>query len=188
MREGTDKYDDRDKGGYSYTEKLSLAAQGLMDPQSIGLPPEEAGQKAAIQEITGQEQPGPKLGDFVTFEASIVPLELRAHWARQDLKVVPTGFVAREWEQKWIEEHKDEYASQGSLHSGTCHATLQRLYSDPILGFVEMMRQAADLLEAKYEELKRNDPNPIITRTDQAKASGASTTFGAPKNQQQTPE
>jgi hypothetical protein len=175
MREGTEKYDDSAQGGYSYAEKLALAAQGLMDPQEIGLPPDDAGQKRALQEISGDEELKPKLGDFVTFEASVVPIQLRAHWARQDLKVVPSGVTAREWEEEWIKEHKHEWAVQGSLHSGTCHATLQRIYADPIIGFVEMMRQAADLLQAKYEDLKRTDPRPIIYRTDKKVVDSSAT-------------
>lgn len=183
MREGTDQYDDG-KGGFSYAEKLALVAQGMMAPESIGL----SSQEQAYKEITGEEELSPKLGDFVTFEASTIPSELRAHWACDELKVKPSGFVAKEWEAKWVEEHKDEYAVQGTLHSGTCHATLQRLYSDPIIGFVEMIRQAADLLEAKYNDLKKTDPNPIITRTDKRAIASASQARSAQAAEQQKSE
>jgi hypothetical protein len=183
MREGTDKYDDGSKGGYSYTEKLALVAQDMMAPTEIGLTSREE----AIKEITGEEDPGIKLGDFITFEASVIPNELRAHWARQDLKVAPTGVTAQEWEAAWIEEHKNEFAIQGTVHSGTCHATVQRMYTDPILGFCDMMKNTATMLETKYEEIKKNDPNPIITRTDRKQAPNTSKTAPAPSSEQQEP-
>lgn len=169
MREGTDKYDDRDKGGYSYAEKLKLAAEGLMDPQEIGLPPDAAGVKAANEELN----PKPvlmKLGDFVTFEASVVPPQLRAHWACQDLAIKPDNPKA--WEADWCEQHKTEFAVQGLLHSGALAAKVGQLFKDPILGFVEMMRKAADILEQKYNELKKTDPNPVITREEAAAQAG----------------
>ena len=168
MREGTDKYDDSNKGGYSYAEKLALAAQGHMDPQEIGLPPEEAGQKAAIDELDGKKPELMKLGDFVTFEASVVPIQLRAHWALQDLKIQPEN--PKGWEADWCEEHKAEVAIQGLLHSGGLAARIGQLFTDPILGFVQLMRKSADILEEKYNELKQTDPNPIVTREEAAKA------------------
>ncbi len=167
MREGTDKYDDRDKGGYSYGEKLKLAAAGMMDPQEIGLPPEEAGQKAALNELDDKPKVM-KLGDFVTFEASVVPPQLRAHWARQDLKIQPDN--PKGWEADWCESHKNEHAIQGLLHSGALAAKVGQLFTDPILGFVALIRKAADILEDKYNELKKTDPNPIITRDEAAEA------------------
>ena len=167
MREGTGKYDDREQGGYSYGEKLKLVAAGQMDPQEIGLPPEEAGQKAAIDELDNKPKLL-KLGDFVTFEASVVPPQLRAHWARQELAIQPDN--PKGWEADWCEEHKNEFAVQGLLHSGAMAARVGQLFADPILGFVEMMRKAADILEQKYNELKQTDPNPIITRDEAAQA------------------
>lgn len=167
MREGSDKYDDSSKGGYNYAEKLRLVAAGQMDPREIGLPPEEAGQKAAIDEL--DEKPKLlKLGDFLTVEMSVVPIQLRAHWARQDLKIQPDNPKA--WEADWCEQHKSEYAIQGLLHSGGLIARAGQLFNDPILGFVSFLRTYADLVEKKYNELKQTDPNPIITR-DEAKAA-----------------
>jgi hypothetical protein len=174
-KDGTNKYDDSETGGYSYAEKLALVAQGLMDPTSIGLPPGDAGHKLALDELTGEEKPTPKLADYVTFEASTVPIELRAHWARQDLKVVPTGVTAREWEANWIAEHKNEFTIQATLHSGYLMSQVGQTFTDPILGFCELMRKAADLLEAKYNELKQTDPSPIVFRTDKSAKAPAKT-------------
>jgi hypothetical protein len=167
MREGTDKYDDTDKGGYSYAEKLALASQGLLDPQEIGLPPEDAGIKAAQEEL----HPKPKalkLGDFVTVEASVVPPQIRARWERQDLAVQPDNSKA--WEADWCEQHKNEFAIQGLLTSGFLAAKVGQIFSDPILGFVQLLRNYADLLEHKYNELKQTDPNPIMSREEYLKA------------------
>ncbi len=177
MREGTDKYDQSEEGGYSYAEKLALVSQELMAPQEIGL----TSSAEAIKEITGEEEVGPKLGDFITFEASVIPLRLRAHWAWQEQTIKTQGATQKEFEAKWAEDHKDEYAIQGSMHSGTCHATLQRLYADPIIGFVEMIRQCGDLLEAKYNDLKKTDPNPVITRDDPRANLGAGAPNAAPQ-------
>ena len=168
MREGTDKYDDSKEGGYSYAEKLALAAQGHMDPQEIGLPPEEAGQKAAIDELDGKKPEILKLGDFMTIEMSVVPPQLRAHWAFQDLAIKPDN--QKGWEANWCEEHKNEFAIQGRLHSGGLVAQVGQLFTDPILGFVQLLKTYATLVEDKYNELKQTDPNPIVTREEAAKA------------------
>jgi hypothetical protein len=165
MREGTDKYDDSKDGGYSYGEKLKMAAEGMLDPQEIGLPKDDAGIKAAQNEL--KPPTVMKLGDFVTFEASVVPPQLRAHWAWQDLAVKPSEHM-KAWEAEWCADHKNEHAIQGLLHSGALAAKVGQLFTDPILGFVDLMRKAADILEQKYKELKENDPNPIITRDEAA--------------------
>ncbi len=167
MREGTDKYDDKANGGYSYPEKLAMAAQGLLDPTEIGLPPDEAGQKAALNELDDKPKLM-KLGDFATIELSVVPPQLRAHWAYQDLAIKPDNM--KEYEANWCEEHKNEYAIQGLLHSGSLAARVGQLFTDPIIGFVELMHKCADILEQKYNELKKTDPNPIITRDEAAEA------------------
>ena len=161
-REGTEKYNDADKGGYNYAEKLALAAQGMMDPKEIGM----TSQEDAIKAITGEEKPSPKAGDFITFHASTIPNEVRARWARSELKVIPQDFAADEFEQKWVEERDGiEFAVQGEMHCGTLFTQMRQLYRDPILGFAHMLRHAADLLETKYNELKATDPNCILSRT-----------------------
>jgi hypothetical protein len=165
MREGTEKFNDEAKGGYSYAEKLALVAQEAMDPSEIGL--ETAAQARA--KIVDKPPALMKLSDFVTFEASVVPPQLRAHWAYQDLTIKPENMKA--WEADWCEQHKNEYAIQGLLHSGGLAAQVGQLFTDPILGFCEMLRKAAELLEKKYEELKKTDPNPIITRDEATKES-----------------
>ncbi len=164
-----DKYDDSAEGGYSVAEKLGMVAMEQMDPAELGLPDA----KAAKQIISGENAKPEvmKLGDFVTFEASVVPPRLRAHWALQDLAVKPDN--PKDWEATWCEEHANEFAVQGLLHSGAMAAKIGQLFKDPILGFCEMLRKAAQILEDKYNELKETDPNPIITRDQAAETKSA---------------
>lgn len=154
------KYDDSGTGGYNYLEKLGMVAKGLMDPKEIGM----ASVDDAIFEITGTKPPLPFMGDWATFEVSVVPLDIQAKWARQELKVIPPNPV--EWEAEWKEAHKNEFRVQGILKSGNCAAQVDQTFTDPILGFADMMRKAADMLMVRYNQVKEANPNPIKTRED----------------------
>lgn len=156
----SDKYDDKEKGGYGYAEKLALVAKGLMNPNEIGM----ASADEAIFEITGTKPPPPFLGDWVTFEASVIPLEVQSKWARQALKVIPTN--PAEWEAEWREKHKNEFRLQGILRSGSCMAQVDQTYTDPILGMAELMGRAAKILLDRYDQLKKETDKPIKTRYD----------------------
>lgn len=159
----SDKYDDTETGGYSYLEKLAMTAKGLLDPKEIGM----ASADEAIFEITGGKPPSPFLGDWVTFEASVVPLAVRSKWARQDIKVIPTN--PAEWEAEWREAHKHEFLVRGLLKSGSVGTQIEQTSTDPILGFAEMLRRAADMLISRYEQIKNESPEkPFKTREDLA--------------------
>lgn len=162
--------------GLSYKEKLEMAASGLIDPQEIGI----ASQEDAVAKVLGEAPMQPKLGDFVTFECSVVPLELRAHWARQDLKIIPSN--PTEWEADWIKSNKNSYALQGEMRSGTTACRVGQLFTDPVLGFADLMRKAADMLEKRYEELKATDEDPIITRAELLERTQANLQRGPKKN------
>lgn len=156
-------YDDTAKGGYSYLEKLALVSKGQMNPKEIGM----ASADDAIYEITGTKAPLPFLGDWITFEASVVPLGVRSQWARQDLKIIPPN--PAEWEAEWREAHKTEFHVQAILKSGSVAANVDQKFTDPILGFAEMLRRAADLLVVRYEQIKNENPEkPVKTREDLA--------------------
>lgn len=159
----SDKYDDSQSGGYSYAEKLAMVSKGMMDPHEIGM----TSQDDAIYEITGLK-PAPNLpwlGDWVTFEASVVPIEVRAKWARAELKVIPPN--PDQWEAEWRSEHKDEYQVQGILRSGNVQARVDQIFTDPILGFAEFLRRVSDMLLIRYEQIKKENPeHPIKTRSD----------------------
>jgi hypothetical protein len=176
MREGTDKYDDGVKGGYTYGEKLALVAQGNMDPHEIGLTtPEDA-----IKELVGDtEPPKPWLSDFLTFEAVVVPPSVRAKWARSEEKIIPIDEVG--WLENWAKEHASEHAIQGRLCSGNCTANFGQKFADPILGFAEMLRNAATLLEERYEQVKAVNDHPVKTReeieAEKAKLDGTPSTL-----------
>jgi hypothetical protein len=159
----SDKYDDSKEGGYSYVEKLALVSQGMMDPHEIGMTSADD----AIYEITGLKPAPPQqfLGDWVTFEASVIPLEVRAKWARQELKVVPPN--KEQWEAEWRNEHKNEFQIECRLRSGSVYVIAQQTFTEPILGFAEMLRRMPDLLLARYEQIKKENPeHPIKTRSD----------------------
>jgi hypothetical protein len=157
------KYDDSQTGGYSYSEKLALVAKGLMEPKEIGM----ASADDAIYEITGLKKPDaqPWLSDFITFEASVVPLEVRAQWARQEEKVIPADSVG--WKEAWMDKHRNEHRIQAILRSGNIKAMLDQTFTDPIYGFAELLRQASDMLTQKYEEIKQTNPEkPVKTREE----------------------
>ncbi len=139
------QYDDSAKGGYTYEEKLDLVAQGLMDPKEIGLA-EPAEAEAALPKE-------PKIESYIAFECSEVPVGIRAQWALKDEKIQPAnprGFMA-----DWIENCKD-HLIQGRLHTGNLQAKLQQTMSEPVLGMIAVMREAADLIEKKYVEIQQS--------------------------------
>ncbi len=163
------KYDDSAEGGYSYLEKLALVAQGNMDPKEIGMVTADD----AIMEITGAKKTRPFLGDWVTFEASVIPIAVLAQWALQELKIKPTDIV--QWKADWCEQHKEKarWKIQSLMRSGNVQAQAEQTFTDPILGFAEMMRKAAILLELRYEQLKKEYPDkPFKTRDDLAAEEG----------------
>lgn len=175
------KYDDSEKGGFSYLEKLALVAQGNMDPKEIGM----VSADEAIMEITGAKKTLPFLGDWITFEASVVPVAIRAQWALQELKIKPND--AAQWKADWSEQHKSEWQIQSIMRSGNVQAQADQAFTDPILGFAEMMRKAATLLELRYEQLKKENPDqPFKTRDDLAaeESQRAVTATEEPQNAQ----
>lgn len=142
--EASNQYDDSAKGGYSYEEKLKLVAEGNMAPEEIGLASADQAQEQVPQE--------PELGKYITFETSEVPLELRALWARQELKIQPAN--PKGWIADYIEEHSNEHLIQARVRSGNQQGVLQRLVTEPVLGMILLMREAADLMEKKYADLQ----------------------------------
>jgi hypothetical protein len=159
----SNKYDDSEKGGFSYMDKLVMVSKDMMDPKEIGMTSKDD----AIYEITGLKKPPAEsyLSDWLTFEVAEVPVAVRARWARQDLKVVPTDKAL--WESQWAEEHKNEHRLQVVMRSGNIQARLDQTFTDPILGFAELMRQASDMLLQRYEQIKKENPRkPVKTRED----------------------
>lgn len=142
------QYDDSAKGGYSYAEKLKAVSDGMMDPAELGMKsPEEAG-----IHLAPEDKPKAEFGTTLMFRAGAVPPELRAHWAISEEKIVVPESEKAEWTAKWIEDHKNEFPVQAELLCGTAKAQFAQTFRDPIIGLAQMLRQAADLLEAKYIE------------------------------------
>jgi len=154
-------YDDSAKGGYSYAEKLKMIEEGLMSPTEIGLPePDPATGEGPVEKETVV-----KLGTALICEAGVVPLELRALWARQEAATA-AGLIVEFDTEKWIAEHKNEYRVQCKLRCGTVEGRFEQTYKDPILGLAEMLRTAAKALEVKYSETITED-----AKSEESKAS-----------------
>lgn len=129
--------------GYTPQEKLQLIAAGNMDPKELGL----VSQEEAQLQILKKEPAIPVLKDFITFEASEVPLALRAHWARKDLTVIPTNTTV--WEADWCETTSD-HRVQARIRCGTAMAILDQTFSESLPGMIKLMRDAAQILENQY--------------------------------------
>jgi hypothetical protein len=131
------------KNSYTDAEKLELINRGLMDPAELGLTaPTDSGPDL---KVLPDAAPEVKLGSVVNVRIAVVPIELRLAWAEQEEKVI--GAFDRE---AWIEIHRDEFAIQGELACGNVKARFAQLFKDPVLGFAQLLRQAADRLEEAY--------------------------------------
>lgn len=129
---------------FTRDEKLGLVANELMDPKEVGLTTAEE----AKLEILPEAERVIQLGTDVKFECGVIPLAIRAEWARQDLVVVPTDISA--WKDKWMAANKNTYLIQGVLHCGTAQGRFQRTFSDPTLGLALMLKIAGEMLEKQY--------------------------------------
>jgi|SRR5882724_499092 len=167
--DGTNKYDDTAKGGYSYAEKLEAVAAGNMAPEEIGL----ASAEEAQLQIVPDEKKKPVFGTTMMFRAGVVPLELRAFWAEQEYKQERKIVSADSTFDKdaWMKEHENEFPIQGDLICGQAAAKFSRNFKDPILGMCQMLRVAADMLEMKYTETDA----PQTPATEQQNESPAQT-------------
>jgi hypothetical protein len=136
---------------YTPTEILEQVALGNMSPLDAGI--------TGPIPIIGESQPDPanlrvlpkgptprKFGEQMEFQASVVPLTIRAEWERQDAKIIPFDTEA------WIEQHKNEYRVQAMLACGNGVLRLDETYSDGVLGFCDIMRKAAQMLEEAYKK------------------------------------
>ncbi len=152
----TDMYDDSAKGGYSYAEKLKAVADGLMDPKEIGMASAEDAQIKLVPDANKK----PVFGTTLMFRAGCVPIELRLHWAEQEFKknrtivsADATGFD----KEAFLAVEKDKYPIQGDLICGQANAKFGQTFSDPVIGLAQMLRIAADKLEAYYLDATKTE-------------------------------
>lgn len=129
---------------YTRDEKLKLVASDLMDPKEVGMVSAEE----AKLELLPEAAKTITLGDAVNFQCGIVPLEIRAEWARQDLVVVPTDISA--WKKDWMDLNRNTFRVQGVMQCGTAVAKFERTFSDPTLGLALMLKIAGEMLEKQY--------------------------------------
>lgn len=138
---------DRDPNPTSFTneEKLDLIEQGLMDPAEMGLtcrPSELPVVAGEAPRILPPPVSVPKLGNWLTFEASPIPLDVRADWARQDAKIIPFDV------EGWKEEHKGEAEIDVILRCGNLQARFRQTVKADALheGFALMLERGAEAL------------------------------------------
>lgn len=142
------KYDDSAKGGYTYEEKLAQVAMGNMDPKEIGL-----ADAAEAQALIGKNPKPRKLGKYITFEASPVPLEIRGEWAYSELTIIPSDKVA--WIEEWKEKNKDTFNIQFRLHCGNVAYQAGQSFTNEVLGFATLLEEAAIIIRKEYEREKQ---------------------------------
>lgn len=142
-------------------EKLMLVEKGMMDPKELGLPGRDVEENPNLQVLPDAPK-RPVFGTTVLFRAGVVPLKLRALWAKQENKILPFD------ESGWMEEHKNEFPVQSELHCGNLFGKFAQTFLDPVLGLVQMMRQAADKLEKAYAEPEAvpHDVNELTTTNE----------------------
>ncbi len=135
-----------------YEAKLAMVATGMMDPKEIGL--------ATAEEAQLKIMPDPEkvamLGDFVTFEASEVPLELRAKWDQDQSKIILSKSEAADARDAYVEENKDSMLIQCRLRCGTLLGTFQQEYdrtrTAKAMAFADLMVKCAQQLATKAVE------------------------------------
>jgi hypothetical protein len=153
---------------YTYAEKLALIQKGLMAPEDLGIVPTaaEASEATAGGEIIDPEfdpNKKPELGDFIVFQASEVPPDLRAEWARLDAKA-KTKIVPFEFDKEaWKKEHENEHQVQCKAQCGTASMMVEGMFSDKILGLCNMLDAAAKQFREFYahEQGETKTPPPV---------------------------
>lgn len=138
--------------GYTYPEKLALVSNGLMAPETVGCANAEEAQALQVMPDAPKQ---PHLGDFCTFEVSEVPHKLRALWAKQDSKIINTFDEAA-----WLETNKDTHLLQARLRCGNVATMIEQTYTDVVLGFAAMLKNAGVLLETMKAQFDTGNFTP----------------------------
>lgn len=132
-----------------YAAKLAMVATGMMDPKEIGC--------ASAEEAQLKIMPDPEkvamLGDYVTFEASEVPLELRAKWKQDESKLILSASEAATAREAFVEENKDSMLIQCRVRCGTLLGTFQQEYdrskTAKAMAFADLMVKCAQQLATR---------------------------------------
>lgn len=155
---------------YTYGERLALVNAGLMAPEDLGILPTPGDKTEAteggveIKPATPEElAKKPELGDYVVFQAALVPLMLRGEWARLDYKQEHPLDPKLEGFNKetWMEEHKDEHVIQAKFQCGTASGTIEGKFSDKILGLTNLLNAAAEQIKKFYEQEKNPEKEAV---------------------------
>ena len=164
---------------YTKTEILGQVGLGNMDPKEAGITrdlpivgtgdtvaPDKIDHRGPIPIIGASQDDGasslevlPKAppkrfyGPQVEFQASVVPIALRAEWEAQEAKIVPFD------KEAWVEANKNTFRVQGLVACGNGVMRLDQTFTDPVLGQCELMRRAADQLQQAYEQDLKQQKN-----------------------------
>ena len=153
--------DEKNPNEYTYAEKLAAVNAGLMDPAELGViptPGDQADSTAGGVEIkpaTPEElAKKPETGDYIVFQAAVMPPDLLAEWARieakKESKILPFKFD----KEQWKEEHKHEHRIQARFQCGTAAGTIEGTFSDKVLGLCNLLDAAAKQIREFYENEK----------------------------------
>ncbi len=157
-----------------YEAKLAMVATGMMDPKEIGLATAEEAQLKIMPEPDKVAM----LGDFVTFEASEVPLELRAKWAQDATNIVLAKSDMMDQRDAWVKEHADSMLIQCRLRCGTLLGTFQQEYdrtrTAKALAFADLMVKCAQqLAEKAVQEARESNTTEVeveVTKVSEPEA------------------
>lgn len=146
---------------FTHEEKLALVADGAMAPEEVGL----ASAEEAKLQIEPEQKARPNFGNEVFLQAGVVPIELRAEWAYDEMKVQLAPKDKTAWIQDWIEKNQKTYRVQASVRSGNIQAKFERTFTDPVLGLAAMLVLAGQQMEAAY---MGTNPEPNSDEADKA--------------------
>jgi hypothetical protein len=158
--------DDPHPNEYTFAEKLAAVNAGVMAPEDLGvLPtPGDASEATAggveIKPATPEElAKKPETGDYIVFQAAVVPPDLRSEWARLDAKaenkILPFAFD----KEAWKKAHEAEHLIQAKFQCGTASGAIEGKFSDKILGL-------CNLLDAASKQLREFYANEQKSKTD----------------------
>jgi len=146
---------------YTFAEKLAAVNAGVMAPEDLGvLPtPGDASEATAggleIKPATPEElAKKPETGDYIVFQAAVVPLDLRATWSELDAKatnkILPFTFD----KEAWKDAHKHEHVIQAKFQCGTASGAIEGKFSDKVLGLCNLLDAASKQIREFYANEK----------------------------------
>jgi hypothetical protein len=104
-------------------------------------------------DVEAKKEMPPEFGDSIYFIAHEIPIAAQAQMALKAAAVKPAN--PRKFIADWIDDHLDQHIVAAKVECGNQQGGMQRLVTDPFLGMIQLMRDAADKLEARYNEINK---------------------------------